>query len=128
MSGTCLTEQLKALHIFLSASSSHSYLLEFLEHGGVLCLQELCISPRGKEKDKKWALRVLACVANAGTRYKETICECYGLMNVNFLATKQCNNQWSVQANGYDVFNRPDYHHPKVLACELLTAYRSVRS
>ncbi|TPP58669.1 Armadillo type fold [Fasciola gigantica] len=82
MSGTCLTEQLQALYIFLSASSSHTFLLEFLEHGGVLCLQELCVSPHGKEIDKRWALQVLACVANAGTRYKETICECYGIRAV----------------------------------------------
>ncbi|CAL8102328.1 unnamed protein product [Calicophoron daubneyi] len=82
MSGTCLTEQLQALYIFLSASSSHTYLLEFLEHGGVLCLQELCVSPSGKEIDKRWALKVLSCVANAGTRYKETICECYGIRAV----------------------------------------------
>lgn len=82
MNGTCLTEQLQVLYIFLSASSSHNYLLEFLEHGGVLCLQELCISTNGKEVDKFWALKVLSCVANAGTRYKETICECYGIRAV----------------------------------------------
>ncbi|KAA0198717.1 Armadillo type fold, partial [Fasciolopsis buskii] len=82
MSGTCLTEQLQALYIFLSASSNHTFLQEFLEHGGVLCLQELCVSPHGKEVDKRWALQVLACVANAGTRYKETICECYGIRAV----------------------------------------------
>ncbi|CAH8640661.1 unnamed protein product [Heterobilharzia americana] len=82
MSGTCLTEQLQALHIFLSASSSRNYLLEFLEHGGVLCLQELCISSTSKEVDKLWALKVLSCVADAGTRYKQTICECYGIRAV----------------------------------------------
>lgn len=60
------------------SGSSHTYLLEFLEHGGVLCLQELCVSPSGSELDKLWALQVLSCVANAGIRYKETICECYG--------------------------------------------------
>ncbi|CAH8663867.1 unnamed protein product [Schistosoma bovis] len=82
MSGTCLTEQLQALHIFLSASNSYNYLLEFLEHGGVLCLQEVCISSSAKEVDKRWALKVLSCVANGGTHYKETICECYGIRAV----------------------------------------------
>uniref|UniRef100_A0A3Q0KMJ5 Armadillo-like helical domain containing protein 1 n=2 Tax=Schistosoma mansoni TaxID=6183 RepID=A0A3Q0KMJ5_SCHMA len=82
MSGTCLTEQLQALHVFLSASNSYNYLLEFLEHGGVLCLQEVCISSSAKEVDKRWALKVLSCVANAGTHYKETICECYGIRAV----------------------------------------------
>lgn len=38
--------------------------------------------PGAKEVDKYWALRVLSCVANGGTRYKETICECYGIRAV----------------------------------------------
>ncbi|KAL5968062.1 Armadillo-like helical domain containing protein 1 [Taenia solium] len=82
MSGTCLTEQLQVLYIFLSAASSHNFLAEFLQNGGILCLQELCILPTAKEVDKYWALRVLSCVANGGTRYKETICECYGIRAV----------------------------------------------
>ncbi|KAM3173285.1 hypothetical protein ACTXT7_012799 [Hymenolepis weldensis] len=77
-SGICLTEQLKVLYIFLSAASSQNYLCEFLENGGFLCLQELCVLPTAKEIDKYWALRVLSCVANGGTGFKETICECYG--------------------------------------------------
>ncbi|VDK40674.1 unnamed protein product [Taenia asiatica] len=82
MSGTCLTEQLQVLYIFLSAASSHNFLAEFLQNGGILCLQELCVLPTAKEVDKYWALRVLSCVANGGTRYKETICECYGIRAV----------------------------------------------
>ncbi|KAL5107834.1 Armadillo-like helical domain containing protein 1 [Taenia crassiceps] len=82
MSGTCLTEQLQVLYIFLSAASSHNFLAEFLQNGGILCLQELCVLPSAKEVDKYWALRVLSCVANGGTRYKETICECYGIRAV----------------------------------------------
>nr|CDS19404.1 Armadillo type fold [Echinococcus granulosus] len=82
MSGTCLTEQLQVLYIFLSAASSHNFLAEFLQNGGILCLQELCVLPGAKEVDKYWALRVLSCVANGGTRYKETICECYGIRAV----------------------------------------------
>uniref|UniRef100_A0A5K3F0T1 TIR domain-containing protein n=1 Tax=Mesocestoides corti TaxID=53468 RepID=A0A5K3F0T1_MESCO len=82
MNGVCLTEQLQVLYIFLSAAGSHNFLTEFLENGGVLCLQELCILPNAKEIDKYWALRVLSCVANGGTRYKETICECYGIRAV----------------------------------------------
>ncbi|OON21188.1 hypothetical protein X801_02917 [Opisthorchis viverrini] len=98
MSGTCLTEQLQALHIFLAASSSHSFLLEFLEHGGVLCLQELCLSPNGKEVDKRWALKVLSCVANAGTRYKETICECYGIRAVAECMAKSTSEETQEEA------------------------------
>ncbi|VDM16787.1 unnamed protein product [Hydatigera taeniaeformis] len=82
MSGTCLTEQLQVLYIFLSAASSHNFLAEFLQNGGILCLQELCVLPSAREIDKYWALRVLSCVANGGTRYKETICECYGIRAV----------------------------------------------
>ncbi|VEL32808.1 unnamed protein product [Protopolystoma xenopodis] len=63
---------------------SYTFLVEFLEHGGVLCLQELCVSSTSKEIDKRWALRVLSNVANAGTKYKETICECYALLILIF--------------------------------------------
>ncbi|BHF69256.1 hypothetical protein AAHC03_013522 [Spirometra sp. Aus1] len=82
MTGTCLTEQLQVLYIFLSAASSHHFLTEFLQNGGVLCLQELCVFDDAKEIDRYWALKVLSCVANGGTRYKETICECYGIRAV----------------------------------------------
>ncbi|VDN99254.1 unnamed protein product [Rodentolepis nana] len=61
---------------------TQNYFHEFLENGGFLCLQELCVLPNAKEIDKYWALRVLSCVAGGGTGFKETICECYGIRSV----------------------------------------------
>lgn len=82
MIGTCLTEQLQALQIFLSASSGHKFLAEFLEVGGVLTLLEILGLKQAKECDKTEALRLLHCIADAGRKYKELICESYGIRAV----------------------------------------------
>ncbi|XP_072048315.1 armadillo-like helical domain containing protein 1 [Amphiura filiformis] len=79
MVGTCLNLQLQALTIFLSASSGHKFLAEFLEVGGVLTLLEILGLKQAKEDDKAQALRVLMCIANSGRKYKELICESYGI-------------------------------------------------
>ncbi|CAH1776102.1 unnamed protein product [Owenia fusiformis] len=79
MIGTCLNEQLRALQIFLSASSGHKFLAEFLEVGGVLTILEIIGLKQAKEDDKTEALKLLLCVANAGRKYKELICESYGI-------------------------------------------------
>ncbi|XP_076441453.1 armadillo-like helical domain containing protein 1 [Babylonia areolata] len=82
MNGQCLTEQLKALSIFLSASSGHKFMAEFLEVGGVLTLLEILGLKQGKEVDKTAALACLQHIANAGRKYKELICESYGIRAV----------------------------------------------
>uniref|UniRef100_A0A1I8GFC6 Armadillo-type protein n=2 Tax=Macrostomum lignano TaxID=282301 RepID=A0A1I8GFC6_9PLAT len=82
MTGTCVTEQLETIHLFLSASTSHNFMIEFLEHGGIMCLLELLGLKKAKEEDKDWAIRILQCIANAGTKYKEIICESYGIRAV----------------------------------------------
>ncbi|XP_013409610.1 uncharacterized protein C1orf228 homolog [Lingula anatina] len=79
MIGTCLTEQLQALSIFLSASSGQKFLAEFLEVGGVLTTLEIISLKQAKEQDKAQALTLLQHVANAGRKYKELICESYGI-------------------------------------------------
>lgn len=79
MIGTCVNEQLQALQIFLAASSGHKYLSEFLEVGGVLTILEILGLKQSKEKDKSEALKLLMCIANAGRKYKELICESYGI-------------------------------------------------
>lgn len=85
MIGIGLNELLKALQIFLSASSGHKFLAEFLEVGGVLTVLEILGLKQAKEKDKTEALHLLTCVANAGRKYKELICESYGIR-----ATAEC--------------------------------------
>lgn len=51
---------------------------EFLEVGGVLTVLEILGVRQVKEADKAEALRLLTCVATAGRKYKELICESYG--------------------------------------------------
>ncbi|KAJ3044224.1 hypothetical protein HDV00_002902 [Rhizophlyctis rosea] len=80
--GRDLSIQLQAVNIFIAASSGHRFLAEFLEVGGVLTVLEILNLPQVKESDKAEALRVLLSVANAGRRYKEFICESYGVRAV----------------------------------------------
>ncbi|KAJ3057110.1 hypothetical protein HK097_000574 [Rhizophlyctis rosea] len=75
-------DRLQAINVFISASSGQRFLAEFLEVGGVLTVLEVLNLPQVKESDKAEALRVLLCVANAGRRYKEFICESYGVRAV----------------------------------------------
>ncbi|XP_060562979.1 armadillo-like helical domain containing protein 1 [Ruditapes philippinarum] len=79
MIGTSLNEQLRAISIFLSASSGHKFMAEFLEVGGVLTLLEIIGLKQAKEEDKSEALKNIHYIANAGRKYKELICESYGI-------------------------------------------------
>ncbi|XP_053092262.1 armadillo-like helical domain containing protein 1 [Pangasianodon hypophthalmus] len=79
MFSTCLHLQLRALGVFLSAASNRRYLLEFLEVGGVMTLLEIISQKQIREEEKAEALRLLCIVSNAGRKYKEIICESYGV-------------------------------------------------
>ncbi|KAM8805791.1 armadillo-like helical domain containing protein 1 [Eudromia elegans] len=88
MYGTCLDKLLKSIGIFLSAASGRRYLLEFLEIGGVLTLLEILGLSHLREEDKRESVKLLQLVANAGRKYKELICESYGVRSLaEFLAT-----------------------------------------
>ncbi|XP_053536552.1 armadillo-like helical domain containing protein 1 isoform X2 [Ictalurus punctatus] len=82
MFGTCLHLQLKALGVFLSAASNYRYLMEFLEVGGVMTLLEIISQTQSSEEEKAEALHLLCVVSNAGRKYKEIICESYGVKAV----------------------------------------------
>ncbi|XP_069126971.1 armadillo-like helical domain containing protein 1 [Argopecten irradians] len=82
MIGTSLNDQLRAISIFLSASSGHKFMAEFLEVGGVLTLLEIIGLKQAKEADKLESLKCLQAIANAGRKYKELICESYGIRAV----------------------------------------------
>ncbi|XP_009883161.1 PREDICTED: uncharacterized protein C1orf228 homolog [Charadrius vociferus] len=87
MYSTCLDKLLKSIGIFLSAASGRRYLIEFLEIGGVLILLEILGLNHLKEEDKREAVKLLQLVANAGRKYKELICESYGVRSLaEFLA------------------------------------------
>lgn len=79
MVGTCLNEQLKAITIFVSSSSGHKFLAEFLEVGGVLTLLEIIGLKQATESDKAQSLQLLQCISNCGRKYKELVCESYGI-------------------------------------------------
>ncbi|XP_078264085.1 armadillo-like helical domain containing protein 1 [Rhinoraja longicauda] len=82
MVGTCVTEQLQAIGIFLSAASGHRYLIEILEVGGILTLLEILKLKQLQEDTKQEALKLLTIIANAGRTFKELICESYGVRNI----------------------------------------------
>ena len=65
--------------------NSQTYLREFVEVGGVQTLLQLIAVKQAKELDKREALNVLYSVADSGRKYKEHICECYGITQQCFL-------------------------------------------
>ncbi|XP_064311313.1 armadillo-like helical domain containing protein 1 [Phalacrocorax carbo] len=88
MYSTCLNKLLKSIGIFLSAASGHRYIIEFLEIGGVSTLLEILGLNHLKEEDKRESLKLLQLIADAGRKYKELICESYGVQSLaEFLAT-----------------------------------------
>ncbi|XP_037005093.2 armadillo-like helical domain containing protein 1 [Artibeus jamaicensis] len=90
MTGSCLEKLLRSIGIFLSAVSSNRYLIEFLEVGGVLTLLEILALEKISEGDKKESIKLLQVIANSGRKYKELICESYGVRSIaEFLATSK---------------------------------------
>ncbi|XP_017396265.1 armadillo-like helical domain containing protein 1 isoform X1 [Cebus imitator] len=90
MTGCCLEKLLKSIGIFLSAVSSNRYLREFLEIGGVLTLLEILGLEKITEEAKKESVKLLQVIANSGRKYKELICESYGVRSTaEFLAKSQ---------------------------------------
>uniref|UniRef100_A0A2K6TWH9 Armadillo like helical domain containing 1 n=1 Tax=Saimiri boliviensis boliviensis TaxID=39432 RepID=A0A2K6TWH9_SAIBB len=90
MTGCCLEKLLKSIGIFLSAVSSNRYLREFLEVGGVLTLLEILGLEKITEEAKKESVKLLQVIANSGRKYKELICESYGVRSTaEFLAKSQ---------------------------------------
>ncbi|KAG5463266.1 MAG: hypothetical protein BJ554DRAFT_618 [Olpidium bornovanus] len=72
----------RAISIFISASSGHRFLTEFIEIGGVLTVLEALNMPKVREADKTEALKLLLHIVNAGRKYKEFIGESYGIRAV----------------------------------------------
>ncbi|KFO98569.1 Uncharacterized protein C1orf228, partial [Calypte anna] len=87
---TCLNKLLKSIGIFLSAASGHRYLTEFLEIGGVWILLEILRLNHLKEEDKRESVKLLQLITDGGRKYKELICESYGVQSLTeFLATSK---------------------------------------
>ncbi|KAK0064962.1 armadillo-like helical domain containing protein 1, partial [Biomphalaria pfeifferi] len=80
-------EFVQAASLFLTRLTAwlrltHKFMSEFIEVGGTLTLLEIIGLKQAKETDKTEALKCLTCVANAGRKYKELICESYGIRAV----------------------------------------------
>ncbi|MEJ1282549.1 armadillo-like helical domain containing 1 [Cricetulus griseus] len=69
---------------------TNRYLIEFLEIGGVLTLLEILGLEKIKEEDKRESVKLLQIIASTGRKYKELICESYGVRSIaEFLAKSQ---------------------------------------
>ncbi|CAF0829219.1 unnamed protein product [Brachionus calyciflorus] len=82
MVGTCVTEQLEVIRIFLNTSSSNKFLSEFMEVGCLYTLLDIINLKQSSEENKTLSLNILNCIANFGRNYKEIICECYGIRSI----------------------------------------------
>ncbi|OXB68505.1 hypothetical protein ASZ78_000442, partial [Callipepla squamata] len=85
MYSTCINKLLKSIGVFLSAASGRRYIIEFLEIGGVLMLLEILGLNHLKEEDKRESVKLLQLIANTGRKYKELICESYGVQSLTEL-------------------------------------------
>lgn len=88
MNGFYLEVQLKTLNLFLGAASGQKFLTEFIEVGGVLTLLEIIGLSKITENDKEQALKLLHKITSIGRKYKELVCESYGVRAVCECLTK----------------------------------------
>lgn len=98
MIGTCLTEQLEAIRIFLDASSSNKFLTEFMEVGGMYTLLEIINLKQAHEENKRISLLILQSISNVGRNFKEVICECYGVRSIAECLAKSKSEQTQIEA------------------------------
>jgi hypothetical protein len=86
--GYDLSLQLSAIIIFISAASGTRFLTEFIEVGGLLTVLEILTISQAREQDRSEALHLLIKVASNGRKYKEFICESYGVRQVTECLSK----------------------------------------
>ncbi len=77
--GHSVAMQLRAIFVFVGASSGQRFLAEFVEVGGVATVVEILALQQIPEDDKRHAIRLLSSVASAGRHYKEIVCESAGV-------------------------------------------------
>ncbi|XP_014777647.1 armadillo-like helical domain containing protein 1 isoform X3 [Octopus bimaculoides] len=93
MFGTALSEQLDSINIFLSASCGHQYMTEFIEIGGIFTLIAVLRLFQLSNNHKTKAMICLQSISNAGRKYKELICESYGLAAIAECLAKSQNSE-----------------------------------
>ncbi|CAI9727091.1 armadillo-like helical domain containing protein 1 [Octopus vulgaris] len=91
--GTALTEQLESINIFLSASCGHLFMTEFIEIGGIFTLIAILRLSQLSNNHKTNAVICLQSISNAGRKYKELICESYGLAAIAECLAKSQNSE-----------------------------------
>ncbi|KAG8132300.1 hypothetical protein E2320_010169, partial [Naja naja] len=85
-----ITAWLRLTYPFGQLMVSQRYLLEFLEIGGILTLLEILGLKQVKEEDKMESVKLLQLVAKSGRKFKELICESYGVRSIaEFFATSK---------------------------------------
>jgi len=67
--------QLRAIHVFVGASSGQRFLVEFMEVGGALTVLEILSLKASTEDDLSAAVELLLAFADAGRKFKEILCE-----------------------------------------------------
>eukprot|EP00002_Diphylleia_rotans_P027456 TRINITY_DN5500_c0_g1_i5.p1 TRINITY_DN5500_c0_g1~~TRINITY_DN5500_c0_g1_i5.p1 ORF type:complete len:597 (-),score=144.01 TRINITY_DN5500_c0_g1_i5:486-2276(-) len=77
--GYSISLQLSSISIFVTASSGHRFLTEFVEVGGIMTVMEILTIEKILEVDKRQALHLLLSIANAGRKYKEMMCDNDGI-------------------------------------------------
>ena len=67
--------QLRAVSIFVGASGGQRFLVEFMEVGGALTVMEILQLPYATEDDLAAAMELLLVFADAGPKFKESLCQ-----------------------------------------------------
>ncbi|OAF70566.1 hypothetical protein A3Q56_01654 [Intoshia linei] len=79
---TYLFIQLKAIKIFFMSTYGNEYIEQFISMGGVLTLLEIVNLKNISENSKQQALLQVLIIGNKGRKYKELICQSYGVRSV----------------------------------------------
>jgi len=82
ITGTCVSLQLKALQVFVTATAGLHFMTQFIEVGGICTLLEIIALKQSKPVNRTLSLKLLASIASSGRQYKELICECYGIRTI----------------------------------------------
>ncbi|XP_042191821.1 armadillo-like helical domain containing protein 1 isoform X3 [Callorhinchus milii] len=115
MIGTCLSEQLKAIGVFLSAASSQRYIIEVLEVGGLLTFLDILGLKQAREEDKQEAIKLLQIIASGGRKYKELICESYAIELIKKLLEYEIRSDLLKRLAGLLNLCKDPRNRPKIL-------------
>jgi len=70
-----ISVQLRAVSVFVGATGGQRFLVEFMEVGGALTVMEILQLPYATEDDLAAAMELLLAFADAGPKFKESLCQ-----------------------------------------------------